>query len=118
MKAKEANFLRFLHGAKQFIIPIYQRTYSWQLKQCEQLLKDIISINQDQQRPGHFIGSIGYFDNDGNISEFSILKPDGSRVFSDLDGNVNRLIQKDGTIIYFDKAGNMVKKINKDGSSV
>ncbi len=64
MKAKEANLLRFLHGAKQFIIPIYQRTYSWQLKQCKQLLKDIISINADDNRPGHFIGSVVYFEQD------------------------------------------------------
>lgn len=64
MKAKEANLLRFLHGAKQFIIPIYQRTYSWQLKQCKQLLKDIIGINADDNRPGHFIGSVVYFEQD------------------------------------------------------
>ncbi len=64
MKAKEANLLRFLHGAKQFIIPIYQRTYSWQLKQCKQLLKDIIGINDDGNRPGHFIGSVVYFEQD------------------------------------------------------
>jgi uncharacterized protein with ParB-like and HNH nuclease domain/predicted transport protein len=64
MKAKEASLLRFLHGAKQFIIPIYQRTYSWQLKQCKQLLKDILSINEDDHRPGHFIGSVVYLEQD------------------------------------------------------
>jgi uncharacterized protein with ParB-like and HNH nuclease domain len=29
MKALENQFLTFLNGKKQFIIPIYQRTYSW-----------------------------------------------------------------------------------------
>jgi len=87
MKAKEANFLRFLHGAKQFIIPIYQRTYSWQLKQCEQLLKDIISINQEQQRPGHFIGSIVYFEEDiHTISEVpQLLVIDGQQRLTTLN---------------------------------
>jgi predicted transport protein/uncharacterized protein with ParB-like and HNH nuclease domain len=88
MKAKEANFLRFLHGAKQFIIPIYQRTYSWQLKQCEQLLKDIIAINADEQRPGHFIGSIVYFEEDiHTVSEVpQLLVIDGQQYASIFDG--------------------------------
>lgn len=64
MKAKETNFIRFLHGAKQFVIPIYQRTYSWHQKQCEQLLKDILAITTDEHRKGHFIGSIVYFEED------------------------------------------------------
>ena len=37
MKAVETNFLKFLQGQHQFVIPIYQRTYSWSLKQCRQL---------------------------------------------------------------------------------
>jgi len=41
MKATQANFLQFLEGNKQFIIPIYQRTYSWTQKQCQQLWNDI-----------------------------------------------------------------------------
>jgi uncharacterized protein with ParB-like and HNH nuclease domain len=74
MKAKEANFLRFLHRSKQFVIPIYQRTYNWQLKQCEQLFKDIIAINDDDQPPGHFIGSIVYFEEDiHTVSEVTQL---------------------------------------------
>ena len=42
MKASSANLLSVLKGPKQFVIPIYQRTYSWQIAQCEKLLKDII----------------------------------------------------------------------------
>ena len=62
MKATESNLLKFLQGAKQFIIPIYQRTYSWHIKQCNQLLVDILNINNDKKRPGHFIGSVVYFE--------------------------------------------------------
>lgn len=32
MKTKEANLLRFLHGAKQFIIPIYHTYLSTYLQ--------------------------------------------------------------------------------------
>jgi len=37
MKATEFNFLKLLDGSKQFIIPIYQRTYSWRTSDCQQL---------------------------------------------------------------------------------
>jgi len=60
MKAKATNFLEFLKGPKQFIIPIYQRTYSWNLKQCEQLWKDIMKVATDDTVSGHFVGSIVY----------------------------------------------------------
>ena len=55
---------RLIKGPKQFVIPIYQRTYSWQLAQCDQLLKDIIRISKDDNLQGHFLGSIVYFQED------------------------------------------------------
>ena len=36
MKATEAKLLQVLGNVSQFIIPIYQRTYSWTLKECQQ----------------------------------------------------------------------------------
>jgi uncharacterized protein with ParB-like and HNH nuclease domain/predicted transport protein len=62
MKAKEINLLKFLQGPKQFIIPIYQRTYSWELKQCRQLWSDIIRVAKDPSLSGHFLGSIVYIE--------------------------------------------------------
>ena len=41
MKATEAKRLGFLQKSPQFIIPIYQRTYSRTDKQCRQLWDDI-----------------------------------------------------------------------------
>ncbi len=60
MKASEINLIRFLSGPKQFVIPIYQRTYSWQIEQCEQLWRDIIQAANNENISGHFIGSIVY----------------------------------------------------------
>ena len=60
MQAKEANFLQFLDGSKQFMIPIYQRTYSWTLTQCQQFWNDIRRVADNPTGPGHFIGSIVY----------------------------------------------------------
>ena len=61
MKASAANFLSLIKGPKQFVIPIYQRTYSWQSAQCEKLFNDILRISRDDSVPGHFIGSVVYF---------------------------------------------------------
>jgi len=61
MKATSANFLTVIKGPKQFVIPIYQRTYSWQIAQCNKLLNDILRISKDPSVPGHFIGSVVYF---------------------------------------------------------
>ncbi len=60
MEAKETNFLRFLNSPKQLVIPIYQRTYSWKLKECEQLWRDLIKAGSDKDISGHFVGSIVY----------------------------------------------------------
>jgi uncharacterized protein with ParB-like and HNH nuclease domain/predicted transport protein len=61
MKASAANFLSLIKGPRQFVIPIYQRTYSWQIAQCNKLLFDILRISNDDSVPGHFIGSVVYF---------------------------------------------------------
>lgn len=62
MQAVESNFLQFLGSPKQFGIPIYQRPYSWTLRQCQQLWSDIIRVASDDSVTGHFIGSIVYID--------------------------------------------------------
>ena len=59
MKATEARLLSFLKGPKQFLIPIYQRTYSWTTVECQRLWDDILQAAQDD-RPAHFVGSIVY----------------------------------------------------------
>jgi uncharacterized protein with ParB-like and HNH nuclease domain len=60
MKATETNLLKFLQGTRQFIIPIYQRTYSWTQSQCQQLWNDILRAGTDEEVSGHFIGSVVY----------------------------------------------------------
>lgn len=62
MKAVETNLLKFLQGTKQFIIPIYQRKYSWTINQCRQLWNDIVRSAEDENVKGHFVGSIVYIE--------------------------------------------------------
>ena len=60
MKAVQANLLAFLKKSPQFVIPIYQRTYSWTEKECRQLWDDIIRTGSDDALSAHFVGSIVY----------------------------------------------------------
>ena len=58
MKANEANLLRFLDSTKQFILPIFQRRYSWEKRHCEQLWDDVGRVGKNEDIPSHFLGSI------------------------------------------------------------
>ncbi len=60
MDARHTNLLKFVQDARQFVIPIYQRKYSWAIGQCEQLWKDILRAGNAHGASGHFIGSIVY----------------------------------------------------------
>lgn len=60
MKATEANLLKFLRKSPQFVIPIYQRNYSWTAAQCRQLWADLMRAGRDERISAHFIGSIVY----------------------------------------------------------
>ncbi|WP_101000157.1 DUF262 and DUF1524 domain-containing protein [Helicobacter pylori] len=69
MKADAMKLLDFIGKSqeKQFVIPIYQRVYSWKKEQCKQLWDDIIKTGGNDQIEGHFIGSI-VFVHDGLYS--------------------------------------------------
>ncbi|AMO41778.1 DUF262 domain-containing protein [Acinetobacter bereziniae] len=58
MKGEAKQFLKFIDGSdKRFIIPVYQRNYSWQNKHCAQLLNDLKGLIKKPDAP-HFFGSI------------------------------------------------------------
>ncbi|WP_367696508.1 GmrSD restriction endonuclease domain-containing protein [Helicobacter pylori] len=78
MKADAMKLLDFIGKSqeKQFVIPIYQRVYSWGKEHCEQLWDDIVKTGGNDQIEGHFIGSI-VFVHDGiyttNYNELLII---------------------------------------------
>ena len=73
MKATEAKLLSFLQKSPQFVIPIYQRTYSWTDKQCQQLWDDILRAGTNDNIAVHFIGSIVYVEQ--SLSQVSHQAP-------------------------------------------
>ncbi|WGH06486.1 DUF262 and DUF1524 domain-containing protein [Helicobacter pylori] len=82
MEAKAMKLLDFIGKSqeKQFVIPIYQRVYSWEKEQCKQLWDDTIKIGGDDKMDGHFIGSI-VFVHDGiySTSHNELLIIDGQQ---------------------------------------
>ncbi|WP_413467557.1 DUF262 domain-containing protein [Metabacillus niabensis] len=46
MKANETIIQPMIEGTKQFVIPLFQRTYSWSNQQWNQLWEDILDIRQ------------------------------------------------------------------------
>jgi len=60
MKASEARLLDFIKKSPQFVIPIYQRAYSWTTRECQRLWDDVLQSGEDDATMAHFLGSIVY----------------------------------------------------------
>lgn len=60
MKAVDSHLLTLLKKSSQFVVPIYQRVYSWQESECTQLWSDIIRAGKNEKLGAHFTGSIVY----------------------------------------------------------
>jgi uncharacterized protein with ParB-like and HNH nuclease domain len=55
MKATETKLLLILSSVSPFILPIYQRTYSWTHKEIQQLWHDILPAGSSDEIGVHFI---------------------------------------------------------------
>ena len=60
MKAINNPYSKVIGNAAQFVIPVFQRDYSWSESQCEQLWHDILRIADGPGDRGHFMGSVVY----------------------------------------------------------
>lgn len=65
MKAVHTELLELLgQSGRRFVVPIYQRVYSWDFEQCDELLSDILSTGERSDGYQHFTGSIVYIASD------------------------------------------------------
>lgn len=78
MQAKETKLQDIIEGTKQYVIPLFQRTYSWTIKEWGILWKDIVELCEAENPRLHFIGSIV------NIPTVSV--PEGVAKFLLIDG--------------------------------
>ena len=78
MDAKHSPLPAFINKRDtRFVIPVYQRNYSWEVKQCKQLLEDIINTGKNDKIDSHFVGSIVYMQDKvfltSSINELTII---------------------------------------------
>ena len=71
MYARNCNFLEIIDGVSQFLIPVFQRDYSWTEAECEQLWRDILQVASDPTSRGHFLGSVVYISTAGMRAAFT-----------------------------------------------
>lgn len=58
MQASETKLQPIIEGTKQYVIPLFQRSYSWDKKEWEILWNDLCELSNAEIPRTHFIGSI------------------------------------------------------------
>lgn len=78
MKASETKLQFLLEGTKQYVIPLFQRQYTWGQIQWRTLLNDILELYNEQNPKDHFMGSI--------VTMPVQSRPEGVAKYSVIDG--------------------------------
>jgi uncharacterized protein with ParB-like and HNH nuclease domain len=58
MIASETKIQAIIEGTKQYVVPLFQRRYSWDKKEWQVLWSDITDLCEETSNRSHFIGSI------------------------------------------------------------
>jgi uncharacterized protein DUF262 len=58
LKAEEMRLGPLLEGPKQYVVPYFQRAYSWRRRQWTTLFDDILELYELGSRSSHFLGSM------------------------------------------------------------
>ena len=61
MNCHKTNIASLLQGSKHFVVPCYQRPYSWTQEQCRTLFDDLLRLSKSRQqdpKTTHFLGSV------------------------------------------------------------
>ena len=78
MQAKETKLQDIIEGTKQYVVPLFQRTYSWTNKEWEILWKDLVELCETENPRTHFIGSV--------VNMPTVSVPEGVAKFLLIDG--------------------------------
>lgn len=78
MKAIDRPFSQIITGNNQFIIPVFQRDYTWTDEQCRQLWNDVLRASQEDSG-GHFMGSFVYVEGSPGAGFSSWMLIDGQQ---------------------------------------
>lgn len=78
MKASETNLQPIVEGTKQYVVPLFQRVYSWNEPQWRTLWDDLLDLCEEDGAHKHFIGSI--------VTALTDSTPQGISKFLLIDG--------------------------------
>ena len=78
MKASETSFQPIIEGTKQYVVPLFQRPYSWDKKEWEVLWADLSDLCENSEPKSHFIGSL--------VTMPTVSVPEGVAKFMLIDG--------------------------------
>ncbi|MGC9260450.1 MAG: DUF262 domain-containing protein [Phycisphaerae bacterium] len=78
MKASETKLQKIIEGTNQYVVPLFQRTYSWGKREWKTLWDDLIEIYEEGTQRDHFMGSI--------VTMPTTSVPEGVAKFTLIDG--------------------------------
>ena len=78
MQATKNTLFQILNGNQQFIIPVFQRDYSWETEQCRQMWSDVVRTGNGHIG-SHFLGSFVYVVGNATPAFSSWLVIDGQQ---------------------------------------
>lgn len=78
MQANESKLQPVLEGVKQYVVPLFQRSYSWKKNRWQTLWSDLLDIYEADDGREHFIGAI--------VSMPIEMSPEGVNKFLLIDG--------------------------------
>ncbi len=76
MKASETKLQTILEGTQQYVVPLFQRPYSWEKKQWEVLWEDLTELTEQETIRPHFMGSIVTIQDDSvpeGVSQYLLI---------------------------------------------
>ncbi len=78
MQASETRLQPIIEGTKQYVVPLFQRAYSWKKEQWEILWTDLLFLLENSEPESHFIGSI--------VTMQTVSVPEGVTKYLLIDG--------------------------------
>ena len=101
LKAEEKSILALFTGDKnQYVIPPYQRPYSWDEEQCRELFEDLKRAFEDEKTSSYFLGNIVIASSNENKNRLEVI--DGQQRLTTLT-----LLLK--ALLYFDTNNKKLK---------
>ncbi len=110
----EPQSIRDLFEGYEFIIPDYQRGYSWDREDCVALCEDVLSyIDPDSEQEEYYLGCIVVYPNKNNTKIWNII--DGQQRITTLLMLINVLFSHTKTLSRLER---MMYKINEETGSI